>query len=82
MKFKELTNQGNATFVFSENMKDETNGFNMTMLEQGQGYIDLAIQLSYETKEMIRRNGLDEKEFLQVEWIPVSFMRDRMHLNV
>ena len=30
LKFKELTYRGNATFVFSENMKDEMNGFNLT----------------------------------------------------
>ena len=63
LKFDKLTNQGNATFKFSENMMDESNGFNLTLLEKGEGFIEFEIILSQETKDMIERNSLDEKDF-------------------
>ena len=78
MKFDKLTNQGNATFKFSENMMDESNGFNLTLLEKGEGYVLFEIILSYETKEMIQRNSLDEKEFTYLEWTPTRFKRDKL----
>ena len=44
-------------------MMDEYNGFNLTMLNKGEGFIDFNVVLSDETKQMILFEGLNKTEF-------------------
>ena len=49
MEFKELTDQGNATILFSEDLYDEKSGYNLTNLTNNEN-LKITTKLSIETE--------------------------------
>ena len=42
---------------------DESNGFNLTLLEKGKGFVEFVVLLSDETELLIIGKGLDRESF-------------------
>ena len=59
MGFNELSNQGRAILKFSENMKDQNSGFNLSILHEK---MNLSLELSEETQYMLDQMNETMKE--------------------
>ena len=61
---------------------DESNGFNISLLEKGKGFIEFEVVLSDETLDMINKKQLDRKSFEEVNWTPISLKRDLLKFDI